>query len=137
MLTKKKVLHLSLALTKASDIDLLKGDSLLADQGIGDEDKARVREIGQIVQSLCRDYSYELSPSFRAEVASKSPSFCEMKTKMESSQERKKERLENLYSSIRNSLVGSTVLRDLVRDEQLELVERLDKLLADLAMPRE
>lgn len=136
MLTKKKVLHLVLALTKAGDNDLLKGKSFLADQLLNFDDLDRVKEIGRIVDDLCKGYSYLNSSAYSLEIAAKSASFVNMKTKIESGPIKKIERLESLYSSIRNLVDDSIPLRELVREDQQPLVDRLVDVLGELSIPK-
>ncbi|HAT40099.1 MAG TPA: hypothetical protein DCS87_00025 [Rheinheimera sp.] len=90
MLTKRKVLHLALALTKAGDSDLLKGNSLFTDQALNVDDRERVKEIGRIVHDLCQDYSYIRSAAYGLEISTKSASVVDMKAKMESAPARKR-----------------------------------------------
>lgn len=137
MLTKRKVLHLTLALTKAGDGDLLKGNSLFADQALNADDRERVKEIGRIIHDLCQGYSYIHSAAYGLEISTKSASVVDMKTKMESAPARKKERLESLYTSIRNLVDDSIPLRELVREDQQSLVARLVDVLGELPIPKE
>lgn len=137
MLTKRKVLQLALALAKAGDSDLLKGNSLFSDQALNADDRERVKEIGRIVHDLCQGYSYIHSAAHDLETSTKSASVVNMKIKMESAPARKKERLENLYTSIRNLVDDSMPLRELVREDQQSLVARLVDVLGMLPIPKE
>jgi hypothetical protein len=136
MLTKKKVLALALALTKAGDSDLLEGNSLFSDQTLNTDDIDRVKEIGNIIHDLCRSYSYVNSREHGMVTSIESVRVADMKTKMESSPIRKRERLEALYASIRNLVDDPLSLRRLVREDQLPLVSRIVDLLGALSIPK-
>ena len=137
MLTRKKILHLALALSKAGDIDILQERSLLTGQGLSADNRATIREIGQVVHSLCQGYSYLRSAAFGREIAAKSAAVIEMKTKMESDPLRRKERLDGLCAGIRNVSSDMQALQSLVREEQAALVVKLNELLNALTIPEE
>lgn len=137
MITKRKILQLALALTKAGDIDLLKSDTLLYGQGLSNDDEEKVKEIGRIVYVLCKDYSYLLSVDFVLETNSKSSDFVNMKSKLEADPVRKKGRLEDVYSAIRCAVNGVEVLRKLIRQDQQLIAVRLYELLESMAIPNE
>jgi len=132
MLTKKQVLHLSLALVKAGDVDLVDGTDLFAGKGLDNSDTKKVQEIVKIVHTLCQGYRYENTLNFDAEVAAKSSEFSAMKKKIESSPVKQSERLDHLYSGIRNSIENPDLLKGLAQKEHLPLVERLGELLISL-----
>lgn len=135
MLTKKKVLSLALTLAKAGDSDLLRGEEILAGEGLGEEDKARVRDIGEAVARLCRDYSYLQSTAFAKEIRGKSESFASMKAKMEATPMKKKERLEALYAAIRSLEEDPQYLNQLVSEDQRATAQHLAASLAALTLP--
>ena len=136
MLTKKKVLSLSLTLAKAGDSDLLHGEEILAGEALDQADKARVSDIGEIVHALCKDYSYVRSVAFEREIAGKSESVTSMKVKIESSPVKKKERSEALFAAIRSIMEEPEAVLALVRQDQRASVDRLVAALGELTIPR-
>jgi hypothetical protein len=136
MLTKKKVLSLALTLAKAGDSDLLCGEELLVTEGLDEEDEARIRDIGEAVAVLCKDYSYLQSTAFAKEIRGKSESFVSMKAKMEAAPTKKKERLESLYAVIRNLEEDVQPLSELVPEDQRPTAQRLAASLAALTLPK-
>jgi len=135
MLTKKQVLHLSLALVKAGDVDLANGNDLFVGKGIDGSDVEKVREIVKIVHTLCQEYRYENSLGFDVEIAAKSADFVAMKKKIESSPVKRLERLDRLYSGIRVSIEDPGLLKGLVQKNHLPLVDRFGELLISLRIP--
>lgn len=135
MLTKKKVLSLALTLAKTGDTDLLRGEELLEGEGLGEEDKARVRDIGEAVGLICKDYSYLQSTAFAKETRGRSESFVSMKAKMEAAPTKRRERLESLYAAIRSLEKDAQVLSELVPEDRRATAERLAASLAALTVP--
>lgn len=135
MLTKRQVLHLSLALVKAGDVDLVNGTDLFVGKGLDHSDEEKVREIAKIVHTLCQGYRYENTLNFDVEVAAKSSDFFSMKKKIESSPTKRSERLDYLYSGIRNSIENPSSLKGLAQKNHLPLVDRLGELLISLRIP--
>lgn len=135
MLTKKQILHLSLALIKAGDIDLVDGKNLFAGYQLTNSDAEKVREIAKIAHTLCQEYRYENSLKFEGEAATKSIDFVAMKKRMESSPIKRSERLNQLYAGIRISIEDPSSLKILVQKNHLPLAERFIELLVSLPIP--
>lgn len=125
MITKKKVLQLSLALTKAGDIDLLKGGAIFSGERLMVPEQDAVREIASIVHDLCSGYSYIRSPEFLKSTDGKPSSIIDRLTRMEASPSKRTERLEMLYECIRNSADNPAALRALIPENQDSMVARL------------
>jgi hypothetical protein len=137
MLTKGKVLALALTLAKDAESDLIYGNEILAGQGLSDADKARVREVVDIVHGVCAGYSYLRSAAFTKETLGKSESFVAMKIKLESAPPKKKERLDELFAAIRSVQQDSQQLFELVSQDQRGSVERIISSLNALSLASE
>ena len=137
MLTRKNILHLALALAKGSDDTLWREDTLLAKQGLSEEDSQLAKEIGRIVALLCRDYDYTESVGFLEEIKSKTETVGSMMRKIEGSPSRKSQHREDLYAAIRYASIDSLPLKRLVKLVQVPLVCRLESLLDTLTLPVE
>ena len=72
MLTKQKVLHLVLALLKGGDLELLQDGSVLHGESCSDDNKEKIKKIGQRIAEFYLSYDYFLSPEFSKQVEGKS-----------------------------------------------------------------
>ncbi|NHZ36239.1 hypothetical protein [Massilia rubra] len=129
MITKKMVLQLSLALTKAEDIDLLKGGAIFSTERLSAPEQDAAREIASIVHELCTGYSYLHSPEFLKSIDGKSFGVIDMRTKLEASPSKRTERLERFYECIRNAADNPATLRNLIPENRIGMLERLSDLL--------
>ncbi|MGD8914291.1 MAG: hypothetical protein PVJ68_16350 [Candidatus Thiodiazotropha sp.] len=131
MLTKKKVLHLVLALLKGGDIDLLKNGSVLSGESCSDIDKEKIQKIGDLIAEIYFSYDYFLSPEFLESVDGKSEKYRELKINMESSAPKKQKNKENFILAVRE-LQDSERIYDLISPSIHSKVDEVRRLLSEL-----
>jgi len=123
MLTKQKILQLTLVLLKAGDFQLLQDGSVLHGESCNEEDKEKIKKIAQRIADFYQNYDYFLSSEFSKEVEGKSQAFRDKKIQLESSPVKKQKHKEAFISCIRELQTSDEIYNLLPLSEHEKIKE--------------